>query len=104
LTTGRAAGGVTRQQAADDGQERQTVKEEAPAVAHGGQQQPAQRRADDARAVEHHGAEGDGVGEVFAADHLHGEGLPGGRLKGVHEAQPDGQQDDVPHLSLVGER
>ena len=63
-----------------------------------------ERRADDARPVEHHRVDGDGVGQILASHHLDDEGLPGWAVESVDHTHDRGQQHDLPHLHNPGER
>ena len=93
-----------QQQAGDDRDVADGVGEEAPALADAGHQDAGDRRADHARGVEHRGVQGDGVDQVFAAHHLHEEGLPRGDVEGVDHPEQRRQHEDVPDLHGAGQR
>ena len=84
------------QQRGDDGDVADAVDEEAPAFAGGGDEQAGERRADEARHVDHGGVDGDGVGEVGAVlDHLDHEGLAAGHVEGVDDALHRAEREDL---------
>ncbi len=60
-------------------------------------------RADDARAVEHGRVQGDGIHQVFAADHVDEECLPRGNVERIDHTESGGQHHDLPHLDAMGE-
>ncbi len=80
------------------------VREEAPSLADHGHQDSGDRGPDDSRSIEHGGIQGDRVHQVFLADHVDEECLPGGNVERVRHAQQRRQHQDVPHLHLPRER
>ena len=91
------------QQTGDDGDVAEAVQQEAPALADSREQHARDRRADGSRAVDDRRVEGDGVGEVFFADHLDDERLARRHVEGVDDAEQRGQGEHVPHLDAAGE-
>ena len=96
--TGEEALGVHQQQAADDGEEAGGVQIEAAGHADGGDQHAADGGTDDAGGVEVGRVEGDGVRQVVAPDEFDDEGLAGGVVEGVGDAEDGGQDVDVQEL------
>ena len=72
------------------------VENEAKRRAEEADQDPGNGRPDDARAVEDGRIEGDRVGDVVAADHLHHERLASGHVHRVDQAQKEREDEDVP--------
>ena len=91
-------------EADDHGDIAHAVREKAPALADGGHQNARDRRAHDARAVEHRRVERDGVDEIFAPHHLDQKGLARRNVECVDHAEQRGQHEDVPDLHAAGQR
>src|SRR5204862_6061723 len=63
------------------------VGEETPAFADIGDQNPSDRRSNDASAVEHGRVQSDGIDQVFFSNHLDQKGLPSGDVERVYDSQ-----------------
>ena len=61
---------------------------------------PGDGRADHARGVERRGVQRDRVRHVRARDEVGDEGLPCGVVDGVHEAEGEGEDVEVPELGV----
>src|SRR2546422_3916792 len=73
------------------------IQAEAPALAERRDERAADERADEARAVHHHGIERDGVGQVaFAADQLEQDRLARAGIECVHDAEDQVSGDEMP--------
>ena len=86
------------------GQEGQRVQQERDRGAVAGDEEPAQRGADDPGGVEGGRVERDGVQEILPADHLDEEGLPGRHVERVHQADHARERGDVPVAHPAGPR
>ena len=93
-----------QQQRDDHGDVAHRVDEEAHADARGGDEQPRDRGAEDARRVEQAGVQRDRVGQLRPAHHLDGEGLAHGCVDDEDRAARGGEQEHLPDLGAVGER
>ena len=94
--------GADHQQRGDHRAAHQAVQAEAPDFAEAGDHRAADHRADEARAVHQHRAEGDGVGQVLlAADQLHQLRLARGRVEGIDQAEHEVGRDQVPGLHVA---
>ena len=60
-------------------------------------QNSGDRRAHDARAVEHGRVQSDGVHQIFFAHHIHQEGLPRRNVECIHHSEKRRQHEDVPY-------
>ena len=80
-------GSAHREQRRDHREVGDRVDQEAPSLAHRGDQHAADRRTEDPARVHHGGVERDGVGQVGAVlDHAHHERLPRRGVEGVDHA------------------
>jgi hypothetical protein len=80
------------------------VRKEAPAFADFRHEDSGDRRADDARAVEHGRVQRYGVHQILLADHVNEKGLAAWDVEGVDDAEQRGENEDVPDLNDSGER
>ena len=69
---------------------------EADARTRGGDDDPAECRAEDARAVEDPGVEADCIGQLEWADHAEGQLLTGRRVEDLHASHQRRDHVDVP--------
>jgi len=98
---GVQAHGVER---GDDGEVTDPVNQEAVAFAGDGNDHTGERRADEARQVDHGRVHGDGVAEVlFVFYHLDEEGLAAGHVEGVDRALKGAEPDDFVNVDVVAE-
>ena len=91
-------------QADDHGDVAYGVGGKAPAFAHLCHQNSGDRRADDARSIEHRGIQRDGVHQVLFADHVDEERLTSGNIESVHHSEQSCEHEDVPNLHAPAQR
>ena len=90
-------------QADDHGDVADAVDKEAPAFADRRHRDARYRGSDHARGVEHRRVEGNGVDQVFLADHIHDERLARGNVEGVDYAEKSGEHEHVPDADGVSQ-
>ncbi len=86
------------------GQEGDGVDEVYPVQPKRGDDDPAQRRADDRAGVECNRLHAEGIGVQLARNQVGDQGLPRGQIKSGRDGLDGGQQVDVPDLDVPGER
>ena len=100
----RSAVHMHQHQTDDDGDVADGIGGKAPAFADFRHQNSGDGGADDARTVEHRGIQGDGVHQIFFADHVNEEGLASGNIEGVDDSEQGREHKDVPDLDASGQR